>query len=99
MNNFVSCVRFEAKDNCLDELNNKLKEFSLPNGAAHHTVVKTGKNTFCTFIHWDREEDLANARPEMISYLDSIRHLLKEISPELGVTDPISGPVIYKVER
>ena len=30
----------------------------------------------------------------MIAYLDTIRDLLEEISPELGVTDPVSGPVV-----
>jgi hypothetical protein len=30
----------------------------------------------------------------MIAYLDTVRDLLEEITPELGVTDPASGPVI-----
>jgi hypothetical protein len=30
----------------------------------------------------------------MIAYLDTIRDMLEEISPELGVTDPVSGPII-----
>ena len=32
--------------------------------------------------------------PEMISLLDKTRDLLEELSPELGVTDPVSGTVI-----
>ena len=32
----------------------------------------------------------------MIAFLDSIRDLLEEISPELGVTDALSGPVIVE---
>jgi len=32
----------------------------------------------------------------MIAGLDSVRSLLEEISPELGVTDPVSGPVIME---
>ena len=73
----------------------KLKGFKLPTGALHHTVVETGDHTMCTFVTWKEEQDLANARPEMISFLDSIRDLLEELSPELGVTDPVSGPVIH----
>ncbi len=99
MSKFLSCVRFEAKENGLEELEVRLKEFMLPKGAESHTVVKTGERTFCTFIHWDSEKELANARPEMISYLDSIRGLLVEISPELGVTDPVSGPILHKTNR
>ena len=99
MSQFLSCVRFKAKNNCLDELNLRLKEFVLPTGAESHTVVKTGERTFCTLIHWNTQEDLANARPEMISYLDTIRELLVELSPELGVTDPVSGPILHQTKK
>ena len=99
MEDFISCVRFEAKEQCLEQLENKLKEFVLPKGAITHTVVKTGDLSFCTFIHWDKQDDLVNARPEMISYLDTIRDLLSELSPELGVTDPVSGPVVHISKR
>ena len=40
------------------------------------------------------EDSLAKARQQMIAYLDTVRDLLEEITPELGVTDPASGPVI-----
>ena len=99
MTNYISCVRFDGKVEHLEELEVRLKEFILPKGASSHTVVKTGENSFCTFINWDQEEDLANARPEMIAYLDTIRHLLVEISPELGLTDPVSGPVVHMLQR
>ena len=33
----------------------------------------------------------------MIAGLDAVRPLLEEISPELGVTDPISGSVIMEL--
>jgi len=32
----------------------------------------------------------------MVGWLDTIRHMLEEITPELGVTDPVSGPVIWE---
>jgi len=32
----------------------------------------------------------------MIESLNSVRDLLEEISPELGVTDPASGPVGFE---
>jgi len=48
--------------------------------------------------HWRVEDELsiAKARDKMIAGLDTIRLLLEEISPELGVTDPVSGPVIME---
>ena len=39
---------------------------------------------------------MADARPQMIGLLDSTRHLLEELSPELGVTDPVSGTVVFE---
>ena len=42
------------------------------------------------------EESIAKARDKMIVGLNSVRSLLEEISPELGVTDPVSGPVIME---
>jgi hypothetical protein len=32
----------------------------------------------------------------MIEFLDSLRHTLEELSPELGVTDPYSGSVVIE---
>ena len=32
----------------------------------------------------------------MISLLDRSRHLLEELSSELGVTDPVSGSVVFE---
>jgi len=37
---------------------------------------------------------LENARPQMIAFLDTIRNMLIEFSQDLGVTDPVSGPVV-----
>jgi hypothetical protein len=39
---------------------------------------------------------MKNAMPQMIALLDSARHLLEELSPELGVTDPVSGTVVFE---
>ena len=35
--------------------------------------------------------------PQMIALLDNSRHLLEELSPHLGVTDPVSGTVVFEV--
>ncbi len=39
---------------------------------------------------------MVGAMPKMTSFLDTMRHMLEEISPELGVTDAVSGPVVVK---
>ena len=98
MTNFVSCVRFVAKPGNGDLVVSRLNDFGLPAGALRHVAVHTGSESFCTFVMWENEEALANARPAMIAFLDTVRDLLTEISPELGVTDPVSGPVIINLE-
>ncbi len=59
-------------------------------------VLKTGEHTYCSCGVWESMEALVDARPQMIAFLDTIRGLLEEISPELGVTDPVSGTVVYE---
>ena len=36
----------------------------------------------------------------MIAHLDEVRGYMKDLSPELGVTDPVSGDIVaYGAER
>jgi len=99
MADFLSSVRFVARPGCGDELVGRLGEFSFPEGLERHMVVSIGGESYCTFALWRQEQDLVNARPALIAFLDSIRHLLQEISPQLGVTDPVSGPVLINDKR
>tara|TARA_S200000501_G_scaffold161555_1_gene152289 strand:- start:358 stop:606 length:249 start_codon:yes stop_codon:yes gene_type:complete len=57
-----------------------------------HTV-KTGDLTSVCNATFESEEAVINARPGMIANLDRLRNYLQEISPELGITDPVSGPI------
>ena len=91
---FVSCVRFVAKPGQGEELVARIKAFSMPEGLEQHLAIQTGERSYCTFAFWSSEDALVAARPSLIAFLDTLRHLLEEISPELGVTDPVSGPVI-----
>ena len=95
MTKFVSTVRFTVKDDCVDEFIKREKELDFTGMAEQITLIKTGDTTFCWIGVFESEDAIANCRPKMIQQLDTIRHTLKEISPELGVTDPASGPVIF----
>ena len=57
-------------------------------------LVKTGGRTYCYIGMWESEEAIAAQRDAMIANLDKMRHVLEELSPELGVTDPVSGTVV-----
>jgi quinol monooxygenase YgiN len=63
-------------------------------GLQRAAIVKTGERSYCIIAEWRDADALANARPNMISTLDSFRDALEDLGPGLGVTDPISGPVI-----
>ena len=93
MPKYATSVRFLVKEGEVDafvaacETNPKYGEIS-------SYIVKTGELTFVWNAIFESEQALIDARPGMIENLNRLRDHLQEISPELGVTDPVSGPVI-----
>ena len=65
-------------------------------GMLLHVLSKTGDQTCVAYGRWESEEKMRSAMPEMISLLDRSRHLLEELSSELGFTDPVSGAVVFE---
>jgi len=61
-----------------------------------HILARTDEQSYVGYGLWQSEEHMQNAMPQMIGLLDSTRHLLEELSPELGVTDPVSGAVVFE---
>ena len=60
-------------------------------------IAKSG-NYYYSFVGiWKRAEAIAAQRPAMISHLNEVRGFMEELSPELGVTDPVSGNIVSKV--
>jgi hypothetical protein len=41
---------------------------------------------------------IVNARDRMIATLDSLRDTLEDVGGGLGVTDPVSGPLVKALE-
>ena len=92
MPRYATNVRFLVKEGELDACLDAAK--SLPNcGELNCYWYQTGDNTIAVNSIFESEEALMKARPGMIENLNQIRHLLKDISPELGITNPISGPI------
>ena len=97
MTKFSNVVRFKVKPVYVDDF---LKHFSdLPSyeGKLSQILIKTGEQNYCGVGLWESENAVVAARPAMIASLGTVRHMLDEISPEMGVTDAVSGPVV--VER
>jgi hypothetical protein len=67
-------------------------------GMRHANLIKTGERTFCIIAEWTDMESLAAARPQMIATLDSFRSTLEDLGGTLGVTDPVSGPVVLELK-
>lgn len=60
-------------------------------------LVKTGESTFCIIGEWAKFQNMADARPQMIGMLDSMREHLEDLGGGLGLTDPVSGEVVVKL--
>ncbi len=67
-------------------------------GLKHASMIKTGDRIFCIIAEWTDIDALAKARPNMIATLDSFRDTLEDIGGGLGVTDPVSGPVVLALK-
>ena len=67
-------------------------------GMRRANIIKTGERTYCIIAEWSDMDALAAARPEMIATLDSFRDTLEDLGGGIGVTDPVSGPVVLELK-
>ncbi|HXQ15754.1 MAG TPA: DUF718 domain-containing protein [Caulobacteraceae bacterium] len=67
-------------------------------GLVHANLIKTGDRTYCIIGEWADMDSLANARAAMIATLDSFRDTLEDLGGDLGVTDPVAGPVVRTIK-
>ena len=92
-------VRFKVKpgrDKDFVDAHRKLKrDFA---GLRRGGLIKTGERTYGFVGEWDDMLSIAAARPAMISNLDSFRDMLEDLGGGLGVTDPVSGPVVLELK-
>ena len=67
-------------------------------GLRRVNMIKTAERSYCIIAEWTDMDALAKARPAMIGTLDSFRDTLEDLGGGLGVTDPISGPVVLELK-
>jgi hypothetical protein len=65
-------------------------------GLRRVNIIKTGEHSYCIIAEWPDVDVFAKARPHMIGTLNTFRHTLEDLGSGLGVTDPISGPVVLE---
>ena len=96
MAKYTNVVRFKVKPGKQQEFESLFSKAEKWDGQLLHILARTGEQNYVGYGLWESEEEMANAMPLMIGLLDSTRHLLEELSPELGVTDPVSGAVVFE---
>ena len=94
--NFMNVVRFTLKSDCVDKYFEVIDKTSFK-GMTQRYIAKTGDYNYCFVGIWKSAEAIAAQRPAMIAHLDEVREFMEELSPELGVTDPVSGNIVSKV--
>jgi len=94
--NFMNVVRFKLNSDCVDKYFEVIDNTSFE-GMTQRYIAKTGNYDYCFVGIWKSAEAIAAQRPAMIAHLDEVRGFMEELSPVLGVTDPVSGNIISKV--
>jgi len=94
-----NAVRFRVKPGRDQEFLDAHKKIAADwPGLRHVNMIKTGDRSYCIIAEWSDMESLAAARPKMVATLDSFRHMLEDLGGGLGVTDPVSGPVVLALK-
>jgi len=96
MSKYTNVVRFRVKSGKQQEFESVFSKADNWDGQLIHILARTDEQSYVGYGLWQSEEHMQNAMPQMIGLLDSTRHLLEELSPELGVTDPVSGAVVFE---
>ena len=94
--NFMNVVRFKLKSDSVDKYFEVIDKTSFE-GMTQRYIAKNGDYDYCFVGIWESAEAIATQRPAMIAHLDEVRGFMEKLSPELGVTDPVSGNIVSKV--
>ncbi len=92
---FLTSVRTIVKEGEVEKYVEAVRAWVAPTDMNGY-FAQTGERSFVFTGVFKDKESLVEARPQMIAHLDSVRDLLEEISADLGVTDPVSGPVLVE---
>ena len=98
MAKYTNVVRFKVKPGKQHECESAFSKTEKWDGQLLQILARTGEQSYVSYGLWESEEKMTSEMPLMIGLLDSARHLLEEMSPELSVTDPVSGTVVFEKE-
>jgi len=93
-----NAVRFKVKPGREQEFLDAHRRMKLDwRGLQHADIIQTGERAYCIIASWSDMDALAAARSQMIASLDTFRDTLEDLGGGLGVTDPVSGPVVLTI--
>ena len=94
-----NAVRFRVKPGCDKEFLDAHKKIQATwPGLKRANMVKTADRNYCIIAEWSDMDALAASRPAMIASLDTFRGTLEDLGGGLGMTDPVSGPVVLELK-
>jgi quinol monooxygenase YgiN len=94
-----NCVRFRVKPGRDQEFLDAHKKIRADwPGLKNANMIATGEHTYCIIAEWTDMDALVKARTQMIATLDSFRGTLEDLGGGLGLTDPVSGPVVLALK-
>ena len=96
MTKFINIVRIKVKPSLKEEYLKLMNARPAFDGQVSSYLAETGSYQFHMIAIWHSEDAIVKARPQMIEFLDTLRETLEELSPDLGVTDPTSGPIVLE---
>jgi L-rhamnose mutarotase len=95
----MNAVRMKVKPGRDEDFLNEHKNVGAGwQGLRRASIVKTGVHDYCIIAEWDDMDALVANRPNMVANLDKFRDMLEDLGNGLGVTDPVSGPVVMQVK-
>jgi quinol monooxygenase YgiN len=94
-----NAVRFRVKAGRDEEFLEAHKKIAATwPGLIRVNLIKSGDHNYCVIGEWSDMDALAKSRPAMIATLDTFRDTLEDLGGGLGVTDPVSGPVVMELK-
>ena len=94
--NLINVVRFKLKSNFVDKYFGIINTINFE-GMIQRYIAQTDNYDYCFVGIQKSAEAIAAQRTAIIAPIDEVRGFMEEISPELEVTDPVSGSIVSKV--
>lgn len=95
-------VRFKVKPGMEEAFvsaqRKSIGEIEIP-GSLDTALIRTGDRTYCLVGKWDGFDSIVAGRATMIGFLDEVRGYLEDLGGGLGVTDAVSGEVVFERRR